>query len=102
MPPRKKPSRKKSSKEDDSETPAESAGSLLVILGGVGILSLALSPWEIFNVIPKVLGILALAFLATLGGLLLLPPERRGKTAEQMVELFVAFVRAVKDLITRK
>jgi len=100
MPPRKK--KKRSSSRPKEETPAESAGSLLVILGGVGVFLLILTPWDLYNFLPKVLGILASAFVATLGGLLVLPPQKRSKTAEQMVELFATFARALKELVTKR
>ncbi len=80
-------------------TLAETTGFIIVVLSALAALSLILSPWDLFNALFKIIGIVACGFFATLGGILLLPPDKRGKTAQQLLTLFLEFVRAMRDFV---
>ena len=93
---------KRSSDQEYRETPGQIAGLFLSIIGGAGLFLLAVSPWDWFNAVTKVLGFIASGAIVAAGRILLLPPEKRRRTLEQILSRLLGMVRAAWGLMTRQ
>src|SRR3989442_2492050 len=84
-----KSSKGPSSSVDELETdPTKGGGFILAILGFLFAYALVNSPWDFFNTIPKLIGLIVCLFAMFGGILLLLPETHRPAATEALVEGF--------------
>lgn len=70
-------------------------GFLMAVLGALFGYSLVNSSWDIYNAIPKVIGIIFCLFVVFGGVLLLLPPEDRPGATQALVTAFSMTLKAI-------
>src|SRR5712691_9114989 len=94
-----KPRRSKPKADDNDDLDPEDytkfGGFLMVVLGALFGYSLVNSPWDFFNTIPKIIGVIFCLFVVFGGVLLLLPPEDRPGATDALVKGFTMTLNAI-------
>lgn len=82
----------------DPENYTKFGGFLMVVLGALFGFSLANSPWDYFNAISKVIGIIFCLFIVFGGVLLLLPEQDRPAMTDALVKGFTLTLKAIVSM----
>src|SRR6266540_1619071 len=84
--------------DEEPEDYTKFGGFLMAVLGSIFGYSLANSPWDYINAIPKVTGIIFCLFIVFGGVLLLLPGQDRPALTDALVKGFTLTLRAIVSM----